>query len=100
MNILAKPPKYKTKIIPQPKSKRIQHDINDDNKENICHKNTKNIQSNRQFGKDITNSVSNIIVKRNSFNSQRDPSTKVYKLIYLNIYRLMFLLKKIHLLLN
>ena len=49
--------------------------LEDDNKENIFQKNTKNSLSNRQFGKDITNSISNLldrnhsgyITKRNSF---------------------------------
>lgn len=84
LNMLAKPPKHKTKIIPQPKSKRFQHEIeiNDDNKENIDQKNNKIVQSNRRFGKDITNSISNNVTKQNSYNNQKDSSIKVI----LNIY--------------
>ena len=88
--MFSKPPINKSKQLPlPPKSKRIKHELDDDNKENIFHKNTKNTLSNRQFGKDITNSISNFldrnhsgyITKRNSFS--RKELTKVYSIFHL-----------------
>ena len=65
--MFSKPPISKSKQLPlPPKSKRIKHELDDDNKENIFQKNTKNTLSNRQFGKDITNSISNLLDRNNS----------------------------------
>ena len=65
--MFSKPPISKSKQLPlPPKSKRIKHELDDDNKENIFQKNTKNTLSNRQFGKDITNSISNLIDRTHS----------------------------------
>ena len=87
--MFSKPPISKSKQLPlPPKSKRMKHELNDDNKENIYQKNSKNYLSNRQFGKDITNSISNLIdrnhsgyiTKRNSF-AQKE-LTKVFNFFY------------------
>ena len=65
--MFSKPPINKSKQLPlPPKSKRMKHELNDDNKENIYQKNSKNYLSNRQFGKDITNSISNLLDRNNS----------------------------------
>lgn len=78
--MLPKPPKNKTKMIPQPKLKKTKKELDEDNKENFFQRSNKLQPQNRQFGKDITNSSLNnndkpkigLLTKRNSF-SLKEP---------------------------
>lgn len=90
--MLSKPPKCKAKPIPPPKTKRIKKEFDEDNKENIFQKNIKFNPQNRHFGKDITNSITNLLdrnhsgflTKRNSF--VHKDNSKVFKFFYHHSY--------------